>query len=225
MDKAAQARAVLEDAILREFPRGRVAVVSSFGAESAVLLHLVAGIDPATAVIFVDTGKLFPETLAYREALAAKLGLTNLIVARPRAKRLATVDPDGTLWSRDSDLCCWERKVEPLDDVIINFPCQITGRKRFQAATRAAVPVREEDEFGLVKLNPLADWDAADIRAYFLAHALPPHPLEARGYRSIGCAPCTRPVAAHEDARSGRWAGSAKIECGIHLPRPARKAA
>lgn len=225
MDKPAAARDLLRRTITEEFPRGRVALVSSFGAESAVLLHMAAAIDPGIAVIFVDTGKLFPETLAYRETLAAKLGLTNIIVAKPRAKRLETVDPDGTLWSRDADLCCWERKVEPLDDVIINYPAQITGRKRSQAATRAALPVREEDEYGLVKLNPLADWDEGDIRAYFAAYDLPPHPLERQGYRSIGCAPCTRPVAAGEDARAGRWAGTNKVECGIHLPRDLKKAA
>jgi len=225
MDKADAAGALLRAAITQEFPRGRVALVSSFGTESAVLLHMVAEIDPATAVVFIDTGKLFPETLAYREALAGRLGLTNIIVASPRAKRLETVDPDGTLWSRDPDLCCWERKVEPLDDVIIRFPVQITGRKRFQAATRAALAVREEDEFGLVKLNPLANWDGADIRAYFAAHDLPPHPLEAEGYRSISCAPCTRPVSEGEDARAGRWAGTEKVECGIHDSREMRKAA
>lgn len=223
--KIAAAKALLAQAILHEFPRGRVALVSSFGADSAVLLHMVAGIDPGTAVVFVDTGKLFPETLAYREQLAAELGLGNIIVARPKAKRLATVDPDGTLWSRDADLCCWERKVEPLDDVIINYPCQITGRKRFQAATRATVPEREEDEFGLVKLNPLADWSEEDVRAYFALHALPDHPLYAQGYRSIGCAPCTRAVKPGEDSRAGRWAGKAKIECGIHLPRETKRAA
>jgi len=223
--KAEAARALLSAAITHEFPRGRVALVSSFGTESAVLLHMVAGIDPRTAVVFVDTGKLFPETLAYRESLAAALGLTNIIIARPNAGRLAKVDPDGTLFSRDPDLCCWERKVEPLDDVLIRFPVQITGRKRFQSATRAALAVREEDEFGLVKLNPLADWDEADIRAYFAEHDLPPHPLEAAGYRSIGCAPCTRPVSEDEDARAGRWAGSDKVECGIHDPREMRRAA
>lgn len=223
--KAEAARALLRAAILEEFPRGRVALVSSFGTESAVLLHMVAGIDPGTAVVFVDTGKLFPETLAYREALAAHLGLTNVIVARPNAGRLGKVDPDGTLWARDPDLCCWERKVEPLDDVIIRFPVQVTGRKRFQSATRAALAVREEDEFGLVKLNPLADWDEADVAAYFAAHDLPPHPLARESYRSIGCAPCTRPVREGEDARAGRWAGTDKVECGIHDPREMRRAA
>jgi phosphoadenosine phosphosulfate reductase len=194
---------------------GRVALVSSFGAESAVLLHMVAAIHPETPVIFLDTGKLFAETLQYRDALAARLGLTDLRVARPNAQRMARVDPRGELWREDPDSCCWQRKVEPLDAALEGFDGWITGRKRFQGATRAELEAVDRGPDGRVTVNPLVDWRPEDIAAYFVRNKLPPHPLTAQGYRSIGCAPCTRPG----DGRDGRWAGRAKTECGIHMPR------
>ncbi len=199
---------------------GRVALVSSFGAESAVLLHLVASIDKATPVIVLDTGKLFAATIAYRERLVRDLGLTDLRVARPDPVTLARRDPNGALWSREPDLCCWTRKVEPLDEALSGFDAWITGRKRYQAKTRETLPMIEEAEAGHRKVNPLAGWNAADIAAYAEDHALPPHPLVPSGYRSIGCEPCTRPTRPGEDPRAGRWAGMGKVECGIHA-RPA----
>ncbi|MDQ2803143.1 MAG: phosphoadenylyl-sulfate reductase [Pseudomonadota bacterium] len=199
---------------------GRIALVSSFGAESAVLLHMVAAIDRNTPVIVLDTGKLFAETLRYRETLAARLRLTDMRAARPEPARLARVDARGELWRSDPDLCCWQRKVEPLDAALEGFAAWITGRKRFQGNTRRTLqPIETAD--GRTKINPLAGWSEADIADYFRRHDLPPHPLAAQGYRSVGCAPCTRPVRAGEDARAGRWAGRAKAECGIHLRRPA----
>jgi phosphoadenosine phosphosulfate reductase len=198
---------------------GRVALVSSFGAESAVLLHLVASIDRATPVIVLDTGKLFAATIAYRDRLARDLGLTNLRVARPDPAMLARRDADGALWSREPDLCCWTRKVEPLDEALAGFDAWITGRKRYQAKTREALPMIEEAEEGRRKVNPLARWDAADLAAYAAEHALPPHPLVQSGYRSIGCEPCTRPTRVGEDPRAGRWTGIGKVECGIHARR------
>ena len=212
--------ALLRDLLLRAFP-GRIALVSSFGTESAVLLHLVAGIDRAAPVIFVDTGKLFPETLAHRDALCARLGLTAVRSVGPGADLIAAADPAGTLWQAEPDVCCWHRKVEPLDEALAGFDAWITGRKRFQGGLRGDLPVIEREPDGRVKANPLAAWSAAEIAAYRARHDLPAHPLEARGYRSIGCAPCTRPAAAGEDPRAGRWAGRAKSECGIHLTRPA----
>ncbi|MFC3592910.1 phosphoadenylyl-sulfate reductase [Novosphingobium piscinae] len=207
--------------VLREGLAGRAAVVSSFGAESAVLLHLVAQIDPGTAVLFLDTGKHFAETLAYRDALVARLGLTNLQVLTPDPERLAARDGNGLRWSYDPDGCCEIRKVAPLARALAGFDASITGRKAFQAATRANLPRIEldrSDAQGRLKLNPLIDWTAQDIAAYFAAHDLPPHPLVAQGYPSIGCSPCTSKVAPGEDPRSGRWKGWDKTECGIHVP-------
>ena len=198
-----------------ELYRGRIALVSSFGAESAVLLHMVAEIDQSTPVIFLDTGRLFAETILYRNELARRLGLTNIQTARPHAWRLAQEDPDKLLSYSQPDLCCWIRKVEPLDEALSPYDAWITGRKRHQASTRTQLAPFEA-EAGRVKVNPLADWSSRDVNAYLTAHDLPPHPLVADGYPSIGCAPCTTRVRAGEDARAGRWRGSSKVECGIH---------
>ncbi len=216
-DEPASAETLLRAAITRDFP-GRIALLSSFGAESAVLLHMVAGIDAATPVIFLDTGKLFPETLAYRLTLTAQLGLTNVTHAGPSPGRIAATDPDGLLWQRDPDLCCWNRKVEPTDEALAAFDAYITGRKRYHGGLRDALPMIETDDAGKTRLNPLVGWSRAQIDWYFAEHGLPQHPLVRRNYRSIGCAPCTRPTAVGEPVRAGRWAGTSKTECGIHLP-------
>ena len=194
---------------------GRVAAVSSFGAESAVLLHLVASVDKAVPVIFVNTQKMFGETLAYRDELAERLGLTDLRVHRPDPFRLAARDPTSLRWSFDPDGCCDLRKVEPLRRALVPFDAWLSGRKAFQGRTRTALPVFEIDE-GKLKINPLADWDKARLDAYFAAHDLPRHPLEAQGFASVGCVPCTTKVGPGEDPRSGRWRGWDKTECGIH---------
>jgi len=206
-------------AALRDLFPGRIALVSSFGAEAAVLLHMVAAIEPATPVLFLDTGKLFDETLAYRDTIAARLGLTDLRVLRPDPQALAAQDAGGTLWFRDADACCRIRKVEPLERGLKGLAASINGRKRFQAATRSSIPLVEADGARL-KFNPLASWSPPQIDDYFRVHDLPRHPLVAQGYASIGCAPCTQPVAADEDARAGRWRGQDKTECGIHLSSP-----
>ena len=196
---------------------GRVAAVSSFGAESAVLLHMVAEVDRTIPVIFTNTQKMFGETLAYRDELAERLGFTDLRVYRPDPFLLAARDKTSLRWSYDPDGCCDLRKVEPLRRALAPFDAWISGRKGFQAGTRAALPRFEEDE-GRLKINPLADWDKAALDAYFAAHDLPRHPLEAQGYLSIGCAPCTSKVRPGEDPRAGRWRGWDKVECGIHTP-------
>jgi phosphoadenosine phosphosulfate reductase len=206
----------LTRAIARDYP-GRIALVSSFGAESVVLLHMVAQINPATPVLFNETGMLFPETLAYQREVAAELGLTNVRIVRPTVASLAAGDPASRLHQRDHDACCHLRKVVPIERVLEPFTAWITGRKRYQSGSRRAMPFVERDGAHRVKLNPLADWSAKDVRAYRVAHGLPPHPLVARGFASIGCAPCTRPVTAGEDPRAGRWRGAAKTECGIHF--------
>jgi len=207
--------------VLKSGAAGDVAVVSSFGAESAVLLHLVSRIDPNIPVLFLETGKHFPETLAYRDELIARLGLTNVINLTPDEAELAKKDESGLRWSYDPDGCCEIRKVKPLAKALAGYDATITGRKAFQAATRANLPRFEidvTDAQGRLKINPLIDWSAEGLAAYVEEHDLPAHPLVAEGYPSIGCSPCTTKVAAGEDPRSGRWKGWDKTECGIHVP-------
>ena len=211
---ATRAIEILRDAIQGRFA-GRVALVSSFGAESAALLHMVAQIDRETPIIFLDTGRHFPETEDYRKALCARLALTGVIVAKPDARRLADEDRDLTLFARSPDRCCHIRKVLPLAPALDRFDAWITGRKAYQNPDRANLPVYESVG-GRVKINPLVDWAARDVLAYIDASRLPPHPLVARGFSSIGCAPCTSSVGALESPRSGRWRGTGKTECGIH---------
>lgn len=195
---------------------GRAAIVSSFGAESAVLLHLVMRVRPETDVLFLDTLKHFPETLDYVRTLTERLSL-NLRVIRPSETLLAEEDPDGTLWQHHPDGCCRLRKVLSLQDALEGYDSWISGQKRYQSAARSAVPIVDRDGSKL-KLNPLALWTADDIAAYVTVHDLPRHPLVARGLPSIGCAPCSRPVRPGDDPRSGRWAHAPeKTECGIHL--------
>jgi len=206
--------------VIRDRLAGELAVVSSFGAESAVLLHLVASVDRSVPVLFLDTGKHFAETLAYRDELVTQLGL-DLVVLRPDPDDLAKRDETGLRWSYDPDGCCEIRKVKPLAKALARFDASFTGRKAFQARTRANLPrfeVDTSDAQGRLKINPLIDWDASQIEGYFIQHDLPRHPLIAQGYPSIGCSPCTSQVLPGEDPRSGRWKGWDKTECGIHKP-------
>lgn len=196
---------------------GEIGAVSSFGADSAVLLHLIAEFDRHVPIVFLDTGKHFSETLDYRDALVADFGLTDIRVVSPDEVALARVDPTGRLHETDTDACCDVRKVEPMARGIEPFRAWFTGRKRFQASTRTALPVFEAVG-RRIRVNPLAHWTTADQADYMRAHRLRENPLVAYGYLSIGCFPCTKPVQPGEDARSGRWAGQAKTECGIHLP-------
>jgi len=182
---------------------GETAVVSSFGTESAVLLSLVARVAPDTPVIFVDTLKMFPETLAYRDTLLDHLGMHNRKTITPNPAALAKKDETGLRWSYDPDGCCEIRKVEPLARAKQGLDSWISGRKAFQSQTRANLP-RFEIEDGRLKVNPLGDWIKADLDAYFEEHKLPRHPLESQGYLSIGCAPCTSIVKPGEDPRAGR---------------------
>jgi phosphoadenosine phosphosulfate reductase len=213
--KGRDAHGILELALDGEL-KGRTAVVSSFGSESAVLLHLVAQIDPATPVLFLNTGKLFGETLRYRDRLQDQLGLGDIRSLAPHPTDRAKFDPEGILWSKDTDACCNFRKVIPLKRALEPFAAQITGRKRFQTKVRAEMQPVELFE-GRLRYNPLADWSLTDLEAYTDAHDLPRHPLVEDGYPSIGCMPCTRRVQAGEDYRAGRWSGLEKDECGIHI--------
>ena len=217
--------ALLRATIEEEFA-GRIAVVSSFGSESVVLLHMIAEIDPTVPVIFLNTGKLFGETLRYRDRLQQKLGLTDVRAIGPHPADEKELDPDGTLWNTNPDACCHFRKVLPVERALAGFEASITGRKRFQTLNRAALPTIEQelvlDREGApgkgtrIKINPLIHWDQEDIERYITEHRLPRHPLVKDGYLSIGCMPCTDRVKEGEDYRSGRWKGRDKDECGIH---------
>ena len=211
------ATAVLEGA-LGDPMAGRFAMVSSFGAESVALLHLVAMVDRKTPVLFLDTHLLFVETLVYQQEIAERLRLENLRILSAGADTLAQHDPYDALRLSDPDACCGLRKTAPLEAALRGYDGWITGRKRYQSGRRASLEFFEvEETTQRIKVNPLAYWTPADVRAYMEENRLPPHPLVARGYPSIGCAPCTTRVADGDDPRAGRWRGQAKDECGIHF--------
>ncbi|MEJ6402415.1 phosphoadenylyl-sulfate reductase [Yoonia sp. 2307UL14-13] len=215
LHRKSDAQTVLKHA-LDDVQIGPVAMVSSFGAESVVLLQMIAQINPATPIIFLDTEMLFPETLTYQREVAAYLGLTDVRVITPNRNEVLEQDVDGLLHQANTDACCDLRKTRPLAQALENFGGWITGRKRFQGGQRAELPLFEKDG-AKIKINPLAKWSSDDLKAYMTAHNLPRHPLVAQGYPSIGCMPCTSRVSAHEDPRAGRWRDSDKTECGIHF--------
>jgi phosphoadenosine phosphosulfate reductase len=200
--------------ITKEF-QGRVAVTSSFGAEAAVLLDLVARVDPSVPVLVLDTGRLFPETYGYIRDLSRHLGLTDVRLQRPSDEEVMARDGDGELYRRDPDACCKMRKTKPLNDALRAFDAWITGRKRFHGATRSTLRTIEAQD-GRIKINPLATWEQGWIDDSFKERNLPRHPLVDQGYLSIGCTTCTAPVAPGEHVRAGRWRGTGKTECGIH---------
>jgi phosphoadenosine phosphosulfate reductase len=202
-------------AALEAVGRERLALVSSFGTESAALLKVMADVDPAIPVIFLDTGWLFEETLAYRDTLIATLGLRDVRSIRPEEAALSAEDPDRELWFSDPDACCRIRKVEPLARALAPFEAWINGRKRFQGGARAVIPVVEDDGARL-KFNPFANVSREEIASIYALAKLPPHPLVKTGYLSVGCMPCTSRTSPDEDARAGRWRGRPKTECGIH---------
>ncbi|MEQ7156372.1 phosphoadenylyl-sulfate reductase [Brevundimonas aurifodinae] len=224
--RAAELNAALRDAdpltVLRTVldPRQglRVAALSSFGAEAAVLLDLLARAGPSTPVIFLETGQHFLQTLSYRTTLSKRLGLTDVRIVVPDAEERADLDPREDLWRTDPDACCDLRKVRPLARAAAGFDALITGRKRYQSGTRARLRVIEALD-GKLRINPLANWSADRIATYRAERDLPGHPLADQGYASIGCWPCTRPIEDGEDSRAGRWSGVDKVECGIHLGR------
>ncbi|MBE8191391.1 MAG: phosphoadenylyl-sulfate reductase [Alphaproteobacteria bacterium] len=217
--KAATAQDILRQALQTDFV-GRIAVVSSFGAEAVVLLHLVSQIDPTTPIIFLNTGKLFGETLRYRDRLQEALGLTDIRSLAPHPDDIAKSDPKGGLWRQDTDACCHIRKVLPQARAIEGFDAIITGRKRFQTNAREEMNVIEQDtenSGGHYRINPLANWSLDELRLYIEKHNLPRHPLVKDGFLSIGCMPCTDRVQEGGNYRDGRWAGTDKDECGIHI--------
>ncbi len=215
MFAAGDAQDILENALNGQLC-GEIALVSSFGADSSVLLHMISQINARTPVLFIDTGKLFGETRRYRDQLVEQLGLLDVRVITPDSEDLAEQDPKGVLWASDADACCYIRKMVPLAKVLGGFEAWISGRKRHQAETRVGLE-HFEVEGGRIKVNPLASWTAAEVLQYAKNNGLPPHPLVAEGYPSIGCMPCTDKVASGDDLRSGRWRGQDKTECGIHF--------
>jgi phosphoadenosine phosphosulfate reductase len=193
----------------------RLVVASSMS--DAVLLHLAAAHLPGIDVVFLDTGLHFPETLAFRDTLAAALPIT-VVDARPALTVAEQAERHGAdLHLRDPGACCRMRKVEVMDLALAPYAAWVTGLRRADSATRRGTRVLEWDgRHGMVKVNPLAAWTDEEVSAYVARHALPEHPLRPAGYLSIGCAPCTVPVAPGADPRSGRWAGLDKTECGLH---------
>ncbi|MBL4854610.1 MAG: phosphoadenylyl-sulfate reductase [Robiginitomaculum sp.] len=214
--KGLSAETVLERALKVDF-KGEIALASSIGVDSAVLLHMVSRIDKNIPILFLETGKHFAETLAYRDWLVKNLGLTNFQNLRPDEAKLHSEDPGGTLNQTNKDACCALRKVRPLDIHIRKYKARITGRKRYQTPQRANIEILETESTDQIKLNPLAHWQAKDVTAYMHKHGLPPHPLLAFGFKSVGCEPCTTKVTDGEDPRAGRWRSLDKTECGIHF--------
>ena len=215
LHRKSDAQAIVKHA-LSDLAIGKVGLVSSFGAESIVLLHMVSEIDPTTPVLFLDTEMLFDATLTYQREVAEKLGLTDVRVIKPNRAALLERDVDGILHKFDLDACCTLRKTEPLEEALKDFGGWITGRKRIHGGKRAQLPVYEKNE-RRIKINPLADWTPQMIAEYIKTHNLPRHPMVAKGFPSIGCGPCTSKARADEDPRAGRWRGENKDECGIHF--------
>lgn len=216
----ASAQEILRAAISREWP-GELTYVSSFGAESVVMLALIAEVDPSLPIVFIDTGMHFPQTLDYKDEVIERLGLTGVREITPSETERKVLDPNNMLWKTDADACCALRKVRPLEPALEGFGAWITGRKRFHGGARMSLPVFEYAD-GRYKVNPLASWTQADVDAYLAEKDLPRHPLVSQGYPSIGCWPCTKPAADPSDPRSGRWAGQQKTECGLHVDRNER---
>ena len=209
------AQEILEFAI--ETYKNKITLVSSFGVDSAILLHLTSLIDKNLPVIFVDTEMHFAETHQYLDQLVSDFNLTNVQSIRAPSEELQVADPWGDLHARDADLCCNLRKTLPLQNALKGYSAWISGRKRFQTKNRLTMQVFENDQYNRTKINPLAYWTAHDVKHYFAVHHLPRHPLWQDGYKSIGCAPCTKKTLHASEARSGRWVGCNKTECGIHL--------
>ncbi len=197
--------------------QNRIGVSSSFGTGSAVVLHMVSKIDPYTPVVFLDTFKHFPETLAYRHRLIEELGLCNVQIVRPLRSDLDRDDSAGDLHVAEPDRCCEIRKVQPMARVFGRQKAWITGRRRTQTRSRNLLePFEVQNQW--IKVNPIYDWSASDLNSYFLRHKLPEHPLKEKGFLSIGCAPCTQKSLRKDHERSGRWSNSKKTECGLHQP-------
>ncbi|MEL7547357.1 MAG: phosphoadenylyl-sulfate reductase [Pseudomonadota bacterium] len=218
--RGASAQTILRASILREW-QDEITYVSSFGAESAVMLALIADVDPDLPIVFLETGMHFPQTLDYKDELIERLGLGNVREIKPDEIERERVDQKNTLWKTDPDACCELRKVRPLEPALEGFGAWVTGRKRFHGGARLSLPVFEFAA-GRFKVNPMASWTQEDVQAYFRHRKLPRHPLVDQGFPSIGCWPCTQATDDPNDIRSGRWAGQDKSECGLHVDKADR---
>jgi phosphoadenosine phosphosulfate reductase len=201
---------------LEEFDHD-VALATGFGAEGCVLIHMLAQIRRDARIFYLDTDLLFPETYALRDELAARYHIrferrSSRFSLEAQAREFA-----DRLWERQPDLCCKLRKVEPLAEMVGDLRAWITAIRRDQTSARASAGIIERDQkFGLIKINPLANWSSIDVWNYIVKHDIPHNPLHSAGYTSIGCTPCTTPVQINEDPRAGRWRGACKTECGLH---------
>jgi phosphoadenosine phosphosulfate reductase len=191
----------------------RVAISSSFQTQSMPLLHMVARYIPEVPILFLDTGFHFPETLAFRDQIIEEWGL-NVINLRYSEGHGEFQRRYGALYQRDSDMCCYLNKVEPMREALEQYDAWISGIRRDQTENRANTPVIQQRSDGLYKICPMVSWTSRDITTYTNRNELPVHPLLSEGYMSVGCAPCTKPT--FGSYREGRWAGSGKTECGIH---------
>jgi len=207
----------LLDIMINNIFKDKIALVSSFGTEAALLLSLVSKVNKNTPVVFLDTGMHFPETLEYRDSLIERLGLTDVRSVKPEPASVQAIDPENNLWKSDTDKCCYIRKVLPLAEALSGFDAWINGRKRIHGGLRSELPTLENDGKH-IKVNAIADWNREMIDAHWEKENLPEHPLVQWGYTSVGCKPelCTQKAAPGEGGRSGRWANMGKTECGIH---------
>lgn len=195
-----------------------IALACSFGAEDMVLLDMIVKLREGARIFYLDTGLLFPETYQLRDLAIARYHISPQRYAPVMSLDEQEREYGPKLWSRDPDMCCTLRKVEPLQEALQELAAWITGIRREQAPTRANAGIIEFDQkFGLVKVNPLARWSFKQVWEYIKKNNVPYNPLHERGYPSIGCWPCTSPVKPGDDPRSGRWAGREKTECGLHL--------
>lgn len=202
-------------AVAKDFGK-RAALLSSFGAELAVLLHMVSEVAPDLKIVFLDTEKLFPETLEYRDQLVEEFGLTNVKIWKPSLSELSQQDSNGDLHNSNKDLCCHIRKTLPMNRAFYGVEAVISGRKRFHGALRSKLDYVSVQD-GKLKVEPLAGFTALDLQAYAIHHQLPSHPLKLQGYFSVGCMPCTTQGGDKNNPRAGRWVGLEKTECGIHF--------
>ncbi|MCM8775255.1 MAG: phosphoadenylyl-sulfate reductase [Candidatus Omnitrophica bacterium] len=194
-----------------------ICVTSSFGATSGALLHLANKIKPGVPIIFLDTYYHFAETLQYKETLERLLNLNILTFRSSISREDFKLRYSPKLYSEDPDLCCHLHKVLPMKEALGNFKAWVSGIRRGQTQARQSANFVERYEEGIVKINPLLEWTTKDVFSYMKENHIPGHPLSAKGYKSIGCWPCTQRVGENEDERSGRWQGHLKTECGLHL--------
>lgn len=194
----------------------RIFATSSFQTHSLPMLHILASSGIDIPIVFINTGYLFPESLSFRDSIVQMLGLS-LIDLRPNVPKSEQREPDGRLWfAADTGKCCYFNKVEPMEPFLHKYDVWVSGVRAEQSAVRSNFRKEQRGRHGVVRYHPMLDWSAREIFAYRKTHDLPEHPLDAQGYSSIGCMPCTTKLTSASDERSGRWVGQQKTECGLH---------